>query len=690
VVPVPVPIPNQPNNPQPNNPNPPNAPNGPNPLNAPGSQQPGGSGGRGTGSNEPHGGNGGGSGSDNDGEPAQVASPLLQSPADSPVSLGRGPVSGDGFAQTPIPIIYTSKGIVKTSLSTPTGTLFAKGTAKGSSAGRGVPTAISIKPGATAGSGTGGGVAAPEQVAPNTKSTPIIAGVVTGVLAVAFICALLFFCARRRKRQPRDITPIAGGNTETIRDETTFGRQVRGMFSGRNSRNAQGDESPRSTTPALERGDVRAYVQNVDSSPRRRSSSEPANRLPRSMPMSEQQQRSMGPPILPLIMQEHRRSVSSVSGMAYPVLSDANNPFSDPDPNAQLRIVNPDDSRNGTPASTPRSRKPAFTPLAGVAAAGAAGGGLAGMYFTAQQSPAKKPSPLSPRGYHGRKASGIEDPFLDPEPLINPFADPFADPTTSEPVVANVMISSNHQKHSSIDSLDSESQYSVTPPRSRHSRNRTLTAVPLITKTAPSTVSSHQHTGSGDSGFASASSPGSMHSARFGGGGLGFVAGLFGRGANNPTSPQLENSRNLLPTSVPRSSPGMAPPVPQSSHRLSIPRGGAPTLSQTQRLSTTSSSSSLSLSFPSSWGSPGPTRPVSYATQNGSNAPPLPLPTRVSDPFDLDVPELLAYANSEVGTYSAVTLSRTGSERSARTEREAREQRSERLGPSGLGPRRGS
>jgi hypothetical protein len=95
---------------------------------------------------------------------------------------------------------------------------------------------------------------------------------------------------------------------------------------------------------------------------------------------------------------------------------------------------------------------------------------------------------------------------------------------------------------------------------------------------------------------------------------------------------------------------------------LSIPSpsGLASPQDHHKRLSTTSeASSNLSLAFPSSWGEPGPTRPASIAARSthsgrsgssGEKYPASMAGSRVSDPFDLDVPELLTYAGSDVGS----------------------------------------
>ena len=97
-------------------------------------------------------------------------------------------------------------------------------------------------------------------------------------------------------------------------------------------------------------------------------------------------------PVLPGL---RRSSVSSLARGVYNTeqLNDDNNPFRDPDPNAPLRLINPDSSRNGTPATTPQATgRTTFFP----------GGGIA-----------------SPREFR-RADSQAQNPFLDasdPNPL---------------------------------------------------------------------------------------------------------------------------------------------------------------------------------------------------------------------------------------------------------------------------------
>ncbi|KAF2670985.1 hypothetical protein BT63DRAFT_205479 [Microthyrium microscopicum] len=646
VAPVPV-APNSPNNPQPNNPQPnspqPNNPTQPRPTGANSGSGSGTGGGSGSGiGSTPHdpaqpGHDPAQSGHDPNQPPGpsgspNVVSPVLQSVGPGGpmpiVSLGQGPVNTEGVP-LPVPVLFTSSGIIATTWMTPSVTLRPGATGVGTDMGRNKPTG-NPKAGTGGGGGMGGGAGASVEEAAagsKAKSTAIIAGSVSAIVAISLICALIFFCLRRRRQQPRDL--VSGS---FVVDRRSSPRDnVRAFFSGRNSRRDEAD-SVRSNTPALERGLERTpYMQEVDTSSRRRSSSEPASRAFNAPPPKAVSRNAPdGLPTIPKVNlgDPHRRSVSSISGMAYPVLSDLNNPFIDPDPSAPLRIVNRDASLQGTPLSTPLSAKPPLLPMGafGMAAAAGVAGGMV-------SSNLKHSSPLSPtRSNHRRTPSTSQNPFADPVPISDPFADPEASSSTTPKILQRA-------------STDTTSQYSNSPAISQ---TRTMPGIPQITKTAASSISSHKYNGSADSGFASAS-PESLHSPRFNGLGI----NIFNRNNHRRT----ESRAPLMPTSSPRV------PFPQNPDRLSVgrpprvPSGGS--TRGHERLSSTSSSSSLSLSFPSSWGSPGPTRPPSMAGQpspterSGGGSPRN--ASRVSDPFDLDLPELLEYANSDAN-YSVTTI----------------------------------
>jgi hypothetical protein len=562
-------------------------------------------------------------------------------------------------------VTLTSNGIARTTLITPTASTRGRST----DLGRLLPTQSQKGPSATGGAGIGAGNGSGVSERPSKgNSTAIIAGVVSAFVVIGIICAIIFIRARKKKQTPRD---VVSSHYSTRSDSV---RNVRTFFSNRFSRNTGGDDGQRANTPALESGiDRTPYMTEVEP-PRRRSSSEPATatRSNQISPVIPRQSKNFGvsatgAPMIPA-PSPHRRSVSSLAGMAYPVLTNTNNPFMDPDPNAPLRIVNPDLSRSGSVASTPRT--PGKRTMAPVAlGAAAVGVGAAGAVAAAKMSPSplKQATSFTPppsRSMHQRTPSIGQDPFMDPETIME---DPFAD-SIEPPVVAAARNSRlNHQRNKSS-LASSASQYSNnTPEMNGEAHQRLMSGVPLITKTAPSSIaSSHRHNGSGDSGFMSSNnSPASVQSARFNGLGISNVLQRSSRSAPRAS---------LLPTSTPRD-PSLLlptaiiapPPPPPADRRISH-----------NRLSSTSSASDLSLSFPSSWGSPGPTRPASIATQggvslaaalaarNGNSTVQRPRDSRASDPFDLDDPTLLSYAASDAGGYNIATLSRENSERSVR------------------------
>jgi hypothetical protein len=624
----------------------------------------------------------------------------------SPVSSGQPALftsSGNNIinpqpqmANTPVPVLITisSKGqsIVRTSFSTPSPTAPIGGKNGNGASPQGTGTGSPTNSGA---------IPTIQGLTGNTPSTPhksagngIIAGVVSGVMAIVVITGLLFFCARKRKQSWKEKEGEDNYSAPFFkkRHSSMLSSKFTGFFGRKKTNSMASDPSGRSNTPSLERGFGRSSMAEVPNPSRIRSSSEPASRAlnfsqPR-IPNAAQvggvaavgaavvagsqfaRKDPGGQPRLPEFAfqpgESHRRSVSSVTGMAYPVLSETNNPFLDPDPNAPLRIINPDSSRIGTPATTPRK------------------GGL-----NTPTTPATVGLALSsPPRPNLRPRSTLQNPFADPVPRSVPIAskDPFADPAPEEPLVP--VLSPLR------DSTNSESQYSpqmLSQRTSRHSRSRTYANVPLITQTAPSVASSY-HTPqlSDDSGFVSilgtpatssppigtGKSPMARSSARFGLG-LGIE-----RSPSNASASSHDQSLMPLPLRPIPASPRTPPPGAQDPSRLGIPRSvsaarpqqhrhhrssnaardllspASTTVSSTHRpLSTHSSgsssslsSSNLSLSFPSSWGEPGPTRPASQALepgQAGARSLSSAAPSRVSDPFDLDVPELLAYASSE-------------------------------------------
>jgi hypothetical protein len=233
-----------------------------------------------------------------------------------------------------------------------------------------------------------------------------------------------------------------------------------------------------------------------------------------------------------------------------------------------------------------------------------------------------------------------------PNRQADPFADPFAD--EDETLRQSFPVSEASRYSEASPALSSGS---------RHSRSRTMANLPIITHTAPSIASSHRADGSADSRNGSPGTAGGPFAAT----GLGIRRS--GSGASNGPS--------LYPTPL-RSAAARfaqhhqrAPEPALLSATSGGPAGAAP--GRYKRLSNASASSngssSLSIEFPSSWGEPGPTRPGSMvggepaapaAAAAAGGAPPRAGASRVSDPFDLDVPELLSYAESHYSSSSSL------------------------------------
>lgn len=574
-------------------------------------------------------------------QPAQVGFPLLPSSLLGqlfpPLSQAQGtePKTSSAGRQSVVPVLVTltSNGLTKTTIFTSTPTNYEGAT----DLGRLKPSRTSKEPKSTNGAGIGAGSASGVTQRPaKQNSTAIIAGVVSAFVVIGVICAIIFFRARKKKQ-----TPVVSSRYSTRSNSV---RNVQAFFSNRFSRSTGGSSFGRSNTPALETCMERTpYMSEIEHS-RRRSSSEPAIRSLQASPTFTRQSKVSGVSTSDTTRRSpspHRRSVSSLSGMAYPVLTNMNNPFMDPDPNAPLRIVNPDLSRSASTATNPST--PGQNPLK-IGAGAIAAANLS-------SSPLKQATSFSPvsRSMHQRSPSIVEDPFLDPETIME---DPFADSTELPmfPAARNSRMGAHQRNKSSLAS--SASQYSDTSSElGAEAHQRLMAGVPLITKTAPSSIaSSHRYNSSGDSTFVSNNnSPASIHTARFTGLGISNIL-------QRPTVPRTP----LLPISAPQdisllqpSTMVTAPPLsPLADRRISH-----------NRLSSTSSTSDLSLSFPSSWGSPGPTRPASIATQAGGSSTSLaaalaaanadyssvsrPRDSRASDPFDLDDPTLFSYAASQ-------------------------------------------
>lgn len=295
------------------------------------------------------------------------------------------------------------------------------------------------------------------------------------------------------------------------------------------------------------------------------------------------------PPQLPPVFQRENGSVSSIARAVYsPEADEYLNPFRDPDPTAPLRIVNSDPSRHGTPSATPmQNDRVAFNPA---------------YQFT--------PMPTQPQPLHQRPMSQSENPFLDASETIG-TAVPFAitPPTTSSGT-------SSHRRAVSISSLRSN-RSSVGPvpqvPALQPSQ-RGQSHMPQL-----SNASSNYST-TGDSGFISASPDVSPISPKEPASGL-LPMPAPPSALRTPQSMQYQPSPRLQPPmSALRTPQGMAyQPSPAMTGPMSAIRG---------------SKFSFDLN---AFGEPGPTRPNTFFNDMatpGAN-------TRMSDPFDLDKPEVL-------------------------------------------------
>jgi hypothetical protein len=217
-------------------------------------------------------------------------------------------------------------------------------------------------------------------------------------------------------------------------------------------------------------------------------------------------------------------------------------------------------------------------------------------------------------------------------------ADPFADPFADDETLRQSFPASEASRYSDAPAL--------TPGGSRHSRSRTMANVPLITHTSPSIASSHRANGSGDSHDSPAIPGGPFN----------------GLGIHRSPSGASDAGPSLYPTPLRSAAARLAQQhqrAPEPALLSATSAGPAGANSRYKRLSNASASSngssSLSIEFPSSWGEPGPTRPGSMVEPGAPLAPPRPGgASRVSDPFDLDVPELLSYAESHYSSSSSL------------------------------------
>jgi hypothetical protein len=333
--------------------------------------------------------------------------------------------------------------------------------------------------------------------------------------------------------------------------------------------------------------------------PRIRSQSEPARR-PYAAAQSTfaNRQATNGSPTLPELRD--------------PIIPEVDNPFLDPESEPPRR------------PAPPATRRPRVTPPPPPP------------YGTSPPVPARSPSRLYPRQTPPSAAHN--------RPL-DPFADPFAD-------------GDEEGARQSFPASDGSRYSEASPGGARHSRSRTMANVPIITHTAPSIASSHRAGGSDDSRNGSPA----LAAGQFGGLGLGIRRSGSGASQGSSLYPTpLRSAARPANRQQQQQQQQQRMPEPALLSAANGPGGG-----RYKRLSNVSASSngssSLSIEFPSSWGEPGPTRPGSMvsggepaaAAAAAATSAPRAGASRVSDPFDLDVPELLSYAESHYSSSSSL------------------------------------
>jgi hypothetical protein len=362
-------------------------------------------------------------------------------------------------------------------------------------------------------------------------------------------------------------------------------------------------------TPNLERG-MRDNSSSIYSKPvRNRSSSVPVmalrdramglfkNARSRSRGMKRDSDTSFvgdkmanAPPRLPSPIAQHRRSAASVSSFiqSWSATDDDNNPFRDPSPDEPLRIKNPDLSRSNTTRNTITKLPPILMP-----------------------KPYNQSPPLPSSDNVATRSPGIFAAGATAVPTLQPpqksrhkrsfsqsrIPNPFDDPLPSARPVSPTSVYTTKSIYGAADKiLWPESQ-----GQRRHSRNYTVATMgrPLQREPSKSSV---------DSGFVSAKSP------------LQGQNEFDDRPGSNSLKPSHQST--LLSSRMGGNS------VRSSLSSQDSPFGDSARLSGFDFLNSPADLSS----------SPGPTRPVT------SNYPSyiMDRTSRVSDPFDLDRPEILA------------------------------------------------
>lgn len=353
-------------------------------------------------------------------------------------------------------------------------------------------------------------------------SAGAVAGGVSVAVALVLIGAFLFFCVRKRgfgvKRRSLE-NPVAGRARLGQRD-SSVSTKLSGFIAALSPRRLLGGSSRHSTKPSMSQW-AGAAVAGRPRSSRDRSSSAPppayrdqmrammGRRSPSEStviyPNGRYSRQEEGPPpmlqtsILPIA---RRSSVSSISKGVYATSphDDNDNPFRDPDTEAPLRLLNPSASTMSTPAITPGL---------------ALGSPSRNNYFPASPSNSNTSPSQPPRSLHRRHLSQtLHNPFSDP--TCDPFADsdygrspvsPIIGSPLSAAAAARIRLSHELRRKSSYNrrsrsiasipsSIEEEAPHHSTSPMTPQTmfdrQNEQLNN--LYAALSPTRVTSHPHT----------------------------------------------------------------------------------------------------------------------------------------------------------------------------------------------------
>jgi hypothetical protein len=534
---------------------------------------------------------------------------------------GNGVVPPGSLTVVPFPAVMTSVPVARASVVVTT-------------AKNGLPTTFTIpassvngaQPGSTAGAGHGPGLPGADGTHAAGQSSKkvnggAIGGAVAGVLGIIVIVALVWFCGRKaaRKRKRGSLTPLMNRDSG-LRTKTSLSEKLSAFVGRGRTGDATTDGARRSNTPALERG-MREQAQDATRNRSSRASSAPAvsfreralGALAGKKVVKEETEQEV-PRRLPTPVpdQQHRRSASVSSFIqSWSATDENNNPFRDPDTREPLRLINADLSRSNTRGTIRQAPAAVLTPSPRR---------VQNPFASPHDTPVSPPpvGPLPSRPMHKRSFSQNRiDPFADPANEISPVS-PQRTEAPQDYMNREAMIARAHSQARSIASQSrGGSQHQRQPSKS-------------------STI---------DSGFVSGASPqiGSADSER--------------PWKETTNSPRTQYPLSTVLSSRSSSSSNNSSPVTSPSHHSSH-----------------RSSKAMSYDFGPDHvmgSSPGPTRPTtsmfpSYIENRISH---------VSDPFDLDRPEVLAFmkdGRSWTGSREP-SLSRSGSARSSRSKRRSSE-----------------